>query len=299
MKVSDPVAVLNKLNSDTLGRLGALSLDITGAWLDDLFSLLENTPHLHSLQLSFLGDPNETEIELETALNDLNAYEEDCPVLPKLHYLKVTYPDISRTILDFVEVFSLQLERLDMHVKAYNLDFAVAGAAGGTGFKSAFPALTELTLSGNIDALRGPLASISDDAFPSLQDLRYLPDHNRAYSARRPTEPKINKLSRTVQLERVTAYNRLGPLRQPSPRVGLPRKRKMRVAMPPLYPHLFTHVSNSEASQPLILKRDLRRTLDFLHDWEARADAYNDEASLSRIAVTLSRVELERITHEA
>lgn len=71
------------------------------------------------------------------------------------------------------------------------------------------------------------------------------------------------------------------------------------VTAPPLYPHLLTHVAEPEFSKPPSRVRDLRKTLRFLVEWEARAEVQGDTASLLRMAWALTRVELERIAHEA
>ncbi|GAA5963400.1 hypothetical protein JCM8115_001213 [Rhodotorula mucilaginosa] len=259
------------LSSVALDRLRRLSVEVTTASFRNLIPLLLKTPNLETLELCLKGHADQTDA--------------------------VEYPDISGAVLALAELFAPTLRNLELRFKEYSQFFSVAKPKESTGFVEEFSALTDLTLSGSIDALRGPLASISDHLFPALTHLRYLPDSVAPYVARRPGEPKIKKLVRKKPIERISVYNLVGPVDKNGPELSLPAR--SRVTRPPLYPSLVAHVAEPAASDLPSRKRDLRNTLQFLLEWEARADAQGDTASLLRMASALTRVELERIAHEA
>ncbi|GAA5863385.1 hypothetical protein JCM3774_005274 [Rhodotorula dairenensis] len=272
---------LSHLGPPALDRLDRLSLDMTDPDLTELIAVLPSMRKLRVLELRLHDDVNSVDMYFDTALSKFWEDHRDTSVLPQLRTLKLEYPDISRTLLEFAELFAASLEDLSVHAVHYGFDFEVAARTSTTGFCEAFPALTNLTLSGDIDSLRGPLASISDDNFPALQHLRYLPNLTKA-------------------IPRISAYNLGGTLQQIRPEVDLPYTTW--TASPPLHPNLLAHCSvrsRRSGNDELVLERDLRRTVDFLHDWKARAEAHGDTTSLFRMASALQRVELERIAHEA
>lgn len=289
--------VSEHLSSDARNRLQHLSVQVTTASFQKLIPLLLTTPNLHSLELRLTGEARQTDTVLDALLDKYDKEYDGTAVLPDLRSLKLDYPDISGAILALAELFAPTLKTLELHIGAYRPNFAAAKPKDPTGFIEEFPALTDLTLSGDIDALRGPLASISDDLFPVLKHLRHLPTAITAYSARRQGEPKITTSVRKNSIDRISAYNLVGPVYQKKASVSLPTDSL--VTAPPLYPSLLGHVAEPAASDLPSRKRDLRETLQFLLDCEARADAQGDTALLLRLASALSRVELERIVHEA
>lgn len=285
------------LSSVALDQLRRLSVEVTTASFRNLIPLLLTTPNLETLELCLKGHADQTDAVLDALLDEYDAQFDGTTVLPRLRSLKLEYPDISGAILALAELFAPTLKNLELRFKEYSQFFSVAKPKESTGFVEEFSALTDLTLSGSIDALRGPLASISDHLFPALTHLRYLPDSVAPYVARRPGEPKIKKLVRKKPIERISVYNLVGPVDKNGPELSLPAR--SRVTRPPLYPSLVAHVAEPAASDLPSRKRDLRNTLQFLLEWEARADAQGDTASLLRMASALTRVELERIAHEA
>lgn len=289
--------IASQLSLVALERLRRLSVEVTTASFRNLISLLLTTPNLETLELCLKGHADQTDAVLDALLDEYDAQFDGTAVLPHLRSLKLKYPDISGAILALAELFAPTLKNLELRIENYSQSFSVAKPKEPTGFVEEISALTDLTLSGSIDALRGPLASISDCLFPALTHLRYLPDSVTAYAARRPGEPKIKKLVRKKPIERISVYNLVGPIDKDGPELSLPTR--SRVTQPPLYPSLVAHVAEPAASDIPSRKRDLRKTLDFLRDWEARAEVQGDTASLLRMASALTCVELERIPYEA
>lgn len=273
--------IASQLSSVALERLRRLSVEVTTASFRNLISLLLTTPNLETLELCLKGHADQTDAVLDALLDEYDAQFDGTAVLPRLRSLKLKYPDISGAILALAKLFAPTLKNLELRIENYSQSFSVAKPKEPTGLVEEFSALTDLTLSGSIDVLHGPLASVSDRLFSALTHLRYLPDSFTAYAARRTGEPKIKKLVRKKPIERISVYNLVDPVDKNGPELSLPSK--SRATQPPLYPSLVAHVAEPAASDIPSRKRDLRKTLVFLRDWEARAEVQGDTASLLRM----------------
>ncbi|KWU43299.1 hypothetical protein RHOSPDRAFT_35171 [Rhodotorula sp. JG-1b] len=241
MVVAELDQVSERISAAALSRLERLSVEITTESFGGLIPFLISTPNLQSLELRLSGDAEETEV----ILNDLlTAYYEESQdidiVLPSLVSLKLDYPDAE----------GYQPVRPEEPVV----------------FTESFPVLTNLTLSGDIDALPGAQASGSDGLFPALRHLSHLPSVIVPYRPRRPDEENIVAHPREYTIDRVSVYNSVGPLQQGKPTLTLATNALL--TTPPLYPNLLTYAAAPHPANIPFLERDLRKTLDFLRDWE-------------------------------
>lgn len=289
--------VSERLSSTALSRLERLSVQVTTDSFAGLIPFLVSLPNLQFLELRLTGDANGTEVALNALLDKYFEEYDEAPVLPSLRSLKLEYPDISNTIICLAELFSSTLKNLELHIRAYQQDFQVAEPEDAASFMAVFPVLTDLTLTGDIDALVAPRASVSDDLFPALRHLSHLPSVVKRYGDRRPDEAKPPRLRRTKTIDSLSLYNLGGPLQQCDPVVTMPTNAVL--TAPPLYPNLLMYATASRPGKHSFHERDLGTSLEFLRDWEARAKAQGDTASLFRMASALTRVELERIAHKA
>lgn len=194
MTVADLDQVLQRLSLDARGRLQRLSVQVTTEAFGRLIPLLRTTPRLQFFELRLTGNNTDlTEVVLDALLDNHKRTDKGATVLPALRALKLEYPDISRTVLAFAELFAPTLESLELHIRDYDEDFEVAKLEEPIGFVKEFPALTALTLTGDVEALQGPLASISDDLFPFLKHLRYLPNVFGPHQPCRQGEPTLTQ----------------------------------------------------------------------------------------------------------
>lgn len=297
MVVGNLDQVSERLSSTSLNRLERLSVQVTTDKFAGLIPLLCSTPRLQFLELRLTGDADQTEAALDALLKKYDNEYDGATVLPSLRSLKLEYPDISSTIIYLAEFFSSTLTNLELHIRAYQQEFRVAEPEEAAGFLAEFPVLTDLTLSGDLDALVAPRSSISDDLFPALRHLRHLPRVFKSYGDRRPDEAKPPGHRRKKSINSLSLYNLAGPLQQVEP-TGNTSANTVLTA-PPLYPNLLMYAAPSRPGKVSNHERDLGRTLEFLREWEARAKAQGDTASLFRMASALTRVELERIAHKA
>lgn len=223
MVVAELDQVSERISAAALSRLERLSVEITTESFGGLIPFLVSTPNLQSLELRLSGDAEETEVILDDLLTAYYEESQDINiVLPSLVSLKLDYPDVSGGILRLAELFVPTLKNLELHLRAYAEGYQPVRPEEPVVFTESFPVLTNLTLSGDIDALRGARASVSDGLFPALRHLSHLPSVIVPYRPRRPDEENIVAHPREPTIDRVSVYNSVGPLQQGKPTLTLP-----------------------------------------------------------------------------
>ncbi|GAA5991855.1 hypothetical protein JCM10908_002238 [Rhodotorula pacifica] len=302
--MSDPLEAFAHLDEVSLDQADSLCLELRcSAKLSScLWRTFELVPKLSRLELSLKGDFDEVDSNLFQDVVDsmADAYTFHRSALdyrPPLTSLVLKVPDISPAVLQFASSFARTLQSLSVEVEHYDPTFLTDALDGPVGFIGTFERLTSLTLRGDLNALRGPLGSITDRRFPALKELHYLPySYNTPISPRRPGEPAIKTPQRVLFLDKITSYNLKGSLERVY-QLTLPPEEL--VLEPPLYPTLLKYPRPIPEHEVQNLAYDLQKTLSFLNDWHARAVSQSDSTSLARMAQALGQVDLERIAYQA